>query len=126
MRGVAAGSRNPIAETPMAPCRFSTLSAAASSRGTAVALAHLQPANSNNAWPYFAQSVSAREGAQEVVMGFQDRLRQFARNTEGQDLLEYALLVGLIALVAVVAITSAGSSVNTIFTNIAADLAKAA
>jgi len=65
-------------------------------------------------------------GAQEVVMGFQDRLRQFARNTEGQDLLEYALLVGLIALVAVVAITSAGSSVNTIFTNIAAELAKAA
>jgi len=32
----------------------------------------------------------------------------------------------LIALVAVVAITSAGSSVNTIFTNIAAELAKAA
>ncbi|HEY2905707.1 MAG TPA: Flp family type IVb pilin [Vicinamibacterales bacterium] len=59
-------------------------------------------------------------------MRFQERLRQFARNTEGQDLLEYALLVGLIALVAVVAITSAGSSVNTIFTNIAAELAKAA
>jgi len=55
-----------------------------------------------------------------------NRLRRLARNTEGQDLLEYALLVGLIALVAVVAITSAGSSVNTIFTNIAAELAKAA
>jgi pilus assembly protein Flp/PilA len=59
-------------------------------------------------------------------MRFQDRLRQLGQNTEGQDLLEYALLVGLIALVAVVAITSAGSSVNTIFTNIAAALAKAA
>jgi len=55
-----------------------------------------------------------------------NRLRRLARNTEGQDLLEYALLVGLIALVAVFAITSAGSSVNTIFTNIAAELAKAA
>ncbi len=59
-------------------------------------------------------------------MTFQNRLRQLAQNTEGQDLLEYALLVGLIALVAVVAITSAGSSVNTIFTNIGTALAKAA
>jgi pilus assembly protein Flp/PilA len=59
-------------------------------------------------------------------MEFVNRLRQLARNTEGQDLLEYALLVGLIALVAVVAITNAGSSVNTIFTNIAAQLATAA
>jgi pilus assembly protein Flp/PilA len=59
-------------------------------------------------------------------MDFVNRLRQLARNSEGQDLLEYALLVGLIALVAVVAITSAGSSVNTIFTNIAAQLSTAA
>ena len=54
------------------------------------------------------------------------RFRKFVWAEEGQDLLEYALLVGLIALVAIVAITSAGSSVNTIFTNIAAELAKAA
>jgi pilus assembly protein Flp/PilA len=58
-------------------------------------------------------------------MKFPDRLRRLVRNTEGQDLLEYALLVGLIALVAVVAITSAGSSVNTIFTNIAAQIVSA-
>ena len=55
-----------------------------------------------------------------------NRLNSFVRETEGQDLLEYALLVGLIALVAVVAITNAGSSVNTIFTKIAASLATAA
>jgi pilus assembly protein Flp/PilA len=48
------------------------------------------------------------------------------RNDEGQDLLEYALLVALIALVAVVAVTAAGTSVNEIFTKIAAELAKAA
>jgi Flp pilus assembly pilin Flp len=53
-------------------------------------------------------------------------LRQFVRESEGQDLLEYALLVGLISLVAVLAITAAGQSVNTIFTNIAAQLAAAA
>jgi pilus assembly protein Flp/PilA len=36
----------------------------------------------------------------------------------GQDLLEYALLVALIALVCVGVITSTGSGVQTIFTNI--------
>jgi len=46
----------------------------------------------------------------------------FVRDEEGQDLLEYALLVALIALVAVGAITAAGVKVNTIFANIAAAL----
>jgi len=54
------------------------------------------------------------------------RLRSLVRHEEGQDLLEYALLVALIALVAVAAVTAAGQSVNTIFTNIAAALGKAA
>ena len=49
-------------------------------------------------------------------------LRSLFRNDEGQDLLEYALLVALIALVCVVAITAAGANVNTIFTRIAAAL----
>ena len=42
------------------------------------------------------------------------------RNEEGQDLLEYALLVALIALVAVGAVTAAGGSVQAVFNNIAA------
>jgi Flp pilus assembly pilin Flp len=41
------------------------------------------------------------------------------RNDEGQDLLEYALLVALIAIVAVTAVTQAGQAVATIFGNIA-------
>jgi pilus assembly protein Flp/PilA len=45
------------------------------------------------------------------------------RNEEGQDLLEYALLVALIAVVAVGAITAAGSSVQAAFTAIAAAIA---
>ena len=49
-------------------------------------------------------------------------LRKLARADEGQDLLEYALLVSLIALVAVLAITATGTNVTTIFTNIAAAL----
>ena len=53
-------------------------------------------------------------------------VRQLARNEEGQDLLEYALLVALIALVAIGAVGLAGGSVATIFNNIAGQLAKAA
>jgi pilus assembly protein Flp/PilA len=59
-------------------------------------------------------------------MNFITRLRAFVKNEEAQDLIEYALLVGLISLVAVAAITAAGGSVNTIFTTIGARLASAA
>lgn len=53
-------------------------------------------------------------------------MRRFVRHEEGQDLLEYALLVALIAIVAIGAVTAAGTSVKDIFTTIAADLAAAA
>ncbi len=59
-------------------------------------------------------------------MNFINRLQALARGDEGQDLLEYALLVSLIALVAVLAITATGKNVNTIFGNIATALAPAA
>ena len=47
-------------------------------------------------------------------------LTMLKRNDDGQDLLEYALLVALIAIVAVGAVTTAGQTVATIFGNIAA------
>ena len=50
---------------------------------------------------------------------FTHAIRSFARRDEGQDLLEYALLVSLIALAAAGAVTAAGTSVGTIMTNIA-------
>jgi len=59
-------------------------------------------------------------------MEFITVLRNLARNEEGQDLLEYALLVALIALVAVAAITLTGTNVNAIFVRIAAALTPAA
>ena len=59
-------------------------------------------------------------------MKFITNLRAFIKNDEGQDLLEYALLVALIALVAVGAVTAAGTSVGTIFTSIAGSLSGAA
>jgi pilus assembly protein Flp/PilA len=47
-------------------------------------------------------------------------VKSFARNEEGQDLLEYALLVALIALVAVAGVTAAGLKVKDIFNAIVA------
>jgi Flp pilus assembly pilin Flp len=53
-------------------------------------------------------------------------VKSFSNTEEGQDLLEYALLVALIALVAVGAVTAAGGSVKTIFTAIGGALTTAA
>jgi pilus assembly protein Flp/PilA len=47
-------------------------------------------------------------------------VRSFWRDEQGQDLLEYALLIALIALVSVLAVTAAGKKVETIFNAIAA------
>ena len=54
------------------------------------------------------------------------RLRALLRDSSGQDLLEYALLVALISLVCVVALTDAGKQVNVIFTSIKDKLTTAA
>jgi pilus assembly protein Flp/PilA len=56
------------------------------------------------------------------MMNLIARMRAFAVNDEGQDLLEYALLVALIALVASAAIGLAGTNVNVIFGRIATQL----
>ena len=54
------------------------------------------------------------------------RMRALVRDDSGQDLLEYALLVALIALVAVAAVTNSGKAVNSIFTSVATQLQQAA
>jgi Flp pilus assembly pilin Flp len=46
----------------------------------------------------------------------------FSREEDGQDLLEYALLVALIAIVAVASVTAAGVKVSDIFTSIVSKL----
>ena len=50
------------------------------------------------------------------------RLRALLRSESGQDLLEYAMLVALIAIVCYVAVQTAGSAVFNVFNNIAAAL----
>jgi len=56
------------------------------------------------------------------VMNAIAALRSLVRHDEGQDLLEYALLVALIAIVAVAGVTLAGTKVLGIFNSIAAAL----
>jgi pilus assembly protein Flp/PilA len=53
-------------------------------------------------------------------------LKNWMKSEEGQDLVEYALLMGLIALICVVAITAGGKSVSAIWNAIQAALATAA
>ena len=49
-------------------------------------------------------------------------VRGFVRNEEAQDLLEYALLVALIAVVAIGAVTGAGTKVIAVFEQITNDI----
>jgi pilus assembly protein Flp/PilA len=60
------------------------------------------------------------------LVNFVNFVKSLVRRDEGQDLLEYALLVALIALVAIGAVGLAGDSVQGIFNNIAGQLANAA
>jgi Flp pilus assembly pilin Flp len=58
----------------------------------------------------------ARSDASEEdeMNAFVNVVRSFVRDEEGQDLLEYALLVALIALVAVGAVQRVGETINTV------------
>jgi len=67
-----------------------------------------------------------KDAQRRNVMDLMARMRAFVADDSGQDLLEYALLVGLIALVAVLAVTSTGTSVNRIFQAISDSLANVA
>ena len=45
-------------------------------------------------------------------------LNDFIRDDEGQGLVEYALLLALIAIVSIIAITNLGTKVKSVFTTI--------
>jgi pilus assembly protein Flp/PilA len=55
----------------------------------------------------------------KLFVKFQD----LKNGEEGQDLVEYALLVCLIALACITGVNSVASAVNTVFTNISGSLA---
>jgi len=83
----------------------------------------------HSSWPLsehsrvrFGQTESTKE---RDLMNLIARMRKLVRGTAGQDLLEYALLVALIALVCVAVITSTGTNVQGIFSKISTKLADA-
>jgi pilus assembly protein Flp/PilA len=51
------------------------------------------------------------------------KLQGLKNSEEGQDLVEYALLVALIALVCITGVGNVATAVNTVFTNISSSLA---
>jgi pilus assembly protein Flp/PilA len=53
---------------------------------------------------------------------FKGRLRTFTANENGQDLIEYALVVALIAFAAAAGMTSVATKINAAFTNIGTKL----
>jgi len=53
-----------------------------------------------------------------LLVNMQSRLNSLVRKDEGQDLLEYALLVALIAIAAVTAVGLAGGKVDAVFRDI--------
>jgi pilus assembly protein Flp/PilA len=50
-------------------------------------------------------------------------LQRLANETEGQDLIEYALLAALIAIAAIVAMQALGTQINNKFASVSATLA---
>ena len=52
-------------------------------------------------------------------------IRRFVQEEEGQGLVEYALIIGLIAVVAIAALTASGGSISAIFDKISTKLSKA-
>jgi pilus assembly protein Flp/PilA len=69
---------------------------------------------------------SVEQTEERDLMNFVARVRALLRGSSGQDLLEYALLVALIALVCVAVITSTGTNVQSIFQKISNALNTAA
>ncbi len=58
-----------------------------------------------------------------TLMNLYVKFQGLKNGEQGQDLVEYALLVALIALVCVTSINGVASAINTVFSNISSSLA---
>ena len=58
-----------------------------------------------------------------TLMNLYVKLQGLKNGEEGQDLVEYALLVALIALVCIAGVNNVATAVNNVFTNISSSLA---
>ena len=53
-------------------------------------------------------------------------LHRLVREEEGQDMVEYALILGLISIIAVAAVTTTGGQIKIIWDKVASDVTAAA
>ncbi|MGZ3505501.1 MAG: Flp family type IVb pilin [Vulcanimicrobiaceae bacterium] len=51
-----------------------------------------------------------------------DTLKKFVRDDEGATMVEYGLMVALIAVVCIIAVTTIGQHLSTMFNNTASDV----
>lgn len=55
---------------------------------------------------------------QYILQRFAARARDFSRNDEGATMVEYGLMVALIAIVCIGAVTTIGTNLNSVFVDI--------
>ena len=58
-----------------------------------------------------------------LLLNLYVKFQNLMDNEEGQDLVEYALLVTLIALACIAGVSKVSSAINTVFTNVSTSLA---
>jgi pilus assembly protein Flp/PilA len=68
-------------------------------------------------------AILSHTSTSEGIYHMRKLVSRFVKNDEGAALVEYGILVGLIAVVCVVAVGTLGTTINTVFTTINADLA---
>jgi pilus assembly protein Flp/PilA len=66
--------------------------------------------------------ISERKHMNNLFLTLYVKLQTLVTREEGQDLVEYALLVALIALAAIVGVKNVATAVNSVFTNISNSL----
>ena len=59
---------------------------------------------------------------QDILLNLYVKLQDLKSGEEGQDLVEYALLIALVALVAITGINGVASAVNQVFSKISGSL----
>jgi pilus assembly protein Flp/PilA len=92
----------------------------------------------NDGWPSINMIVIVRYYAQLLIACYppdihhrsMKRLRQavrrFIKNTQGQDLIEYALMAGFVAVAAGAIMPHVATSISTIFSKVASTMTQAA
>jgi pilus assembly protein Flp/PilA len=60
-----------------------------------------------------------------AILNFAMKIQFLIRHEDGQDLVEYALITGLVAVAAVACLGNVASAISTIFTNVTSTLTAA-